>query len=117
MSQVAAPGLGLAVGIGTRLRPNIEGRFGPEGSAVVGLFVITLVATPLVFAGWLVQRVFAHRLKLLEMQAQARRALPPAQVPSEIEARIRNLEDIVCSLDFDLQTKLRQSDGTHRGAA
>jgi hypothetical protein len=74
---------------------------------LVGLFVILLVATPLVFTGWLVNRVLQHRLRVAEIRAHRRLALPPPG-GSEIEARVRNLEDIVCSLDFELAAKLRQ---------
>jgi hypothetical protein len=83
---------------------------------LVGLFVLILVATPFVFAAWLVSRVFDHRLKIAQIRSQTRLALPAAQVPTEVESRLRNLEDIVCGLDFDLQDRLREASGPDRAA-
>jgi hypothetical protein len=80
---------------------------------MVGLFVLVLVATPLLFTAWLVHRVLAHRLRVAQIQAQARCALPPAP---EIESRLRTLEDIVCGLDFDLQARLGEAKEPNRAA-
>jgi eukaryotic-like serine/threonine-protein kinase len=44
-----------------------------------------------------------ERLRELQGQAEQRKALPAAD---EMEARVRNLESIVCSVDFELNTKL-----------
>jgi hypothetical protein len=83
---------------------------------MVGLFVLTLVATPLAFAAWLVNRVLHHRLEVAQIRAQSRPALPPAELPMSVESRIQTLEDIVCSLDLDLHSRLRRADGPDHAA-
>lgn len=77
-----------------------------------GLFVLAIVATPFVFAGWLIHRIFEHRLRVKQLEGGVSplRALPPAiahEVDPEIERRVAALEAIVCDLDFDLANRLR----------
>jgi hypothetical protein len=67
---------------------------------MVGLFALVLVSTPLLFAAWLVNRVLSHRLRVAELRARVSRpALVASELPPELESRLRNLEDIVCSLE------------------
>jgi hypothetical protein len=75
---------------------------------MVGIFVVAIVATPFVFAGWLIHRILTHRAQMRqEALPPAPRALPP---DPELEQRVRNLEAIVTSLDYDLAARLRASD-------
>lgn len=82
---------------------------------MVGFFVVCIVATPFAFAGWLVNRILQHKLQVAEIQATARRpALPPNE---DVERRLRNLEAIVTSSEYDFQERLRSPDGTGVRAA
>jgi len=69
--------------------------------------VLCIVATPFVFAGWLIHRILEHRSR---MQALAARPMPALPLPHDAERRLANLEAIVASLDFDLAAKLREGD-------
>jgi len=79
-------------------------------------FVLCIVATPFVFVGWLIHRIFEHRTKLALALASPRLALPSPTSP-DVDRRLANLEAIVASLDFDLATKLREADRTRGHAA
>lgn len=84
-----------------------------------GLFVLGIVATPFLFAGWLINRIFEHRLRVKQIEAAGwhPRALPSAcdggghQASADTERRLANLEAIVCDVDYDLAKRVRE-DGT-----
>jgi hypothetical protein len=81
---------------------------------MIGIFVLGIVATPFVFAGWLVNRIFEHRarIKHLEAARYVTPALPPAAAADpHIEQRLANLEAIVCDVDYDLARRVRGLDG------
>lgn len=80
-------------------------------------FVLCIVATPFVFVGWLIHRIFEHRANMARALADPRmRALPSAATP-DVERRLANLEAIVASLDFDLVERIRESDRSRGHAA
>ncbi|MBK6918426.1 MAG: hypothetical protein IPH07_13600 [Deltaproteobacteria bacterium] len=84
---------------------------------MVGPFVLGIIATPFIFAGWVINRVLEHRMRVHQLQ----RGLPPASrpqlaavagtaaVPPELERRIANLEAVICDLDFDLARRVRET--------
>lgn len=82
-----------------------------------GLFVLGIVATPFLFAGWLVNRIFEHRLRVKQIEAAGwqQRALPSAifdpgpERGAETDRRLAALEAIVCDLDYDLAKKVREA--------
>lgn len=80
-----------------------------------GLFVLGIVATPFLFAGWLVNRIFEHRVRVQQIQAGAAQLQPgtPAMAAlpasADVERRLANLEAIVCDLDFDLAQRVREA--------
>ncbi|HET6583328.1 MAG TPA: hypothetical protein VFG69_07770 [Nannocystaceae bacterium] len=77
--------------------------------------VVCIVATPFVFVGWLINRIFEHRAR---MQALAvPRPMPALPLPHDVEQRLANLEAIVASVDFDLAERLRDADRTRGHAA
>jgi hypothetical protein len=78
--------------------------------------VVCIVATPFVFVGWLIHRIFEHRAKVALALAPPRMALPSAPSP-DVERRLASLEAIVASLDFDLAAKLRELERTRGHAA
>lgn len=74
-----------------------------------GVFIVMIVATPFVFAGWLIDRVLRHRATMRELQTARRfAALPPAS--PEVEQRLQNLEAIVTSADYELAQKIGTRD-------
>lgn len=79
-------------------------------------FVLCIVATPFVFVGWLIHRIFEHRTKLALALAPQRMALPSPPSP-DVERRLANLESIIASLDFDLAAKVREVERTRSHAA
>jgi hypothetical protein len=76
-----------------------------------GFFVLAIVATPFVFTGWLINRIFVHRAHMGEIELTRRyAALPaPSAVSPDVEQRLRNLEAIVTSSDYELEQRLRDS--------
>jgi hypothetical protein len=71
-------------------------------------FVLLIVATPFVFVGWLIHRIFEHRTKMaLALSPPPRMSLPSPMSP-DVEHRLAALESIVSSLDYDLAAKLRE---------
>jgi hypothetical protein len=79
---------------------------------VVGLFVLGIVATPFLFAGWVVNRVFEHRTRIKQLEAN-RYVMPPALPPAydpQVEQRLANLEAVICDLDYDLAQRVRGLD-------
>jgi len=76
-------------------------------------FVVLIVATPFVFTGWLINRIFEHRLQVKQLEAgsPAQAALGPAQ-SDETSRRLANLEAVISSLDYDLAERLRSQDAT-----
>lgn len=79
---------------------------------LAGAFVLGIVATPFVFAAWLVHRIFEHRLRMKQVALAQRMpmALPPG---SDVERRLANLEAVICDLDFDLAQRLREGGRSH----
>lgn len=89
-----------------------------------GLFVLGIVATPFLFAAWLVNRILEHRLRVRQIEAAGwqARALPagaaaelPLEQRADIERRLANLEAIACDVDRDFERDLAQKvreDGT-----
>lgn len=82
---------------------------------MIGFFVVCIVATPFAFAGWLINRILQHRLHVAEVQATAHR--PALAASPDVEQRLRNLEAIVTSADYDFQQRLRTDPNPgHRAA-
>ena len=79
-------------------------------------FVLLIVATPFVFVGWLIHRIFEHRTKLAMALASPRMALP-SPASSDVERRLANLESIITSLDFDVASRIRELERTRGHAA
>lgn len=79
------------------------------------VLVPLVVATPFIFAGWVVHRALEHRARMRQLMApvqpQPMAALPAAD-RAALEQRIANLEAIVCSDEFAFQRSMRE-----RGAA
>jgi hypothetical protein len=78
-----------------------------------GVFVVMIVATPFVFAGWLIDRILRHRATMRQLAARQHYAALPAASP-EMEQRLQNLEAIVTSSDYELLQRIRSGD--HRAA-
>ena len=78
---------------------------------MIGLYVLAIVATPFVFAAWLINRIFEHRARMRQLEAA--RYVQPAALPADpqVEARLANLEAIVCDVDYDLAQRMRRIDG------
>ncbi len=78
------------------------------------ILVPVVVATPFVFAAWVIHRVLLHRMEVQRLEAGnvPRPMLPPASIPPDVEQRLANLEAIACSEDRDFERRLRE-----RGAA
>lgn len=67
-----------------------------------------IVATPFVFAGWLIHRIFEHRARMGALASAP--MMPALPLPDDAERRLANLEAIVAGLDFELAAKLREAE-------
>ena len=77
---------------------------------MIGLYVLAIVATPFLFAAWLVNRIFEHRARMKQLEAA--RYIPPPALPADpqVEQRLANLEAIICDVDYDLAQRVRGVD-------
>ncbi len=73
-------------------------------------FVLCIVATPFLFVGWLIHRIFEHRANMARSLAAPQFAALPSPTSPDVERRLANLEAIVASLDFDLAERVRAAD-------
>ena len=71
--------------------------------------VVLIVATPFTFAGWLIDRVLKHRAAMRQLQVQRQYMALPAASP-QVEQRLRNLEAIVTSAEYDFAARMNSRD-------
>jgi hypothetical protein len=78
---------------------------------MAGPFILGIVATPFLFAAWLVNRIFEHRVRVQQIRQlhASPRTMPALPASAEVERRLANLEAIVCDLDFDLAQRVREA--------
>lgn len=82
---------------------------------MVGPFVLAIIATPFVFAAWVIHRALEHRMRVHQLQrgqlpaARPQLAVAPPAASPELERRVANLEAVICDLDFDLARRVRET--------